>query len=401
MSPNRRDFLKRSTLLALAPTVPGFLARTARAAERDPDGRILVVLQLDGGNDGINTVVPFKDEGYARHRPILRLPAAQLLKVTDAVGLHPALADAGKLLESGQFAIVPGVGYPNPNRSHFESMAIWHTARLAPEERSGLGWLGQALDRAARPARGAPAALFVGGGLLPAALPGRRATAASLTRPDDFVLPPEARPVPAAPLPAPADDLAAFVQRSALDAYATADRMAEAARLQDGGARYPMTELAGQFRLMARLIKAGFGTRVYYARQAGYDTHSAQPGVHANLLAEFAGAVRAFLDDLAAAKLAEQVVVLAFSEFGRTVKENASAGTDHGTAGPVFLAGPRVHAGVQGAMPSLLDLDPQTGELRVDTDFRRVYATVLTNWLGLDAQPVLGGSFDPLPLLRT
>ncbi len=401
MYPSRRDFLKQSTLLALAPTVPGFLAHTARAARQEQDGRILVVLQLDGGNDGVNTVVPFQDEGYAKHRQVLRLPAAQLLKVTDAVGLHPALADAGKLLESGQFAVVAGVGYPNPNRSHFESMAIWHTARLSPEERNGLGWLGRALDGAARPVRGAPGALFIGPGLLPAALPGRRAVAASLTRPDDFVLPPEARPGRTASLPGAADDLAAFVQRSALDAYATAERMAEVARLQESGARYPTTELAGQLRLMARLIKAGFDTRIYYARQAGYDTHNAQLAVHAALLSEFAGAVRAFLEDLAAAKLAERVVVLAFSEFGRTVKENASAGTDHGTAGPVFLAGPRVRPGLQGAMPSLLDLDPMTGELRVGIDFRRVYATVLANWLSLDAQPVLGGDFEPLPLFRT
>jgi uncharacterized protein (DUF1501 family) len=396
---SRRDFLKHSALIALAPTVPGFLAQTARAAKSEREGRILVVIQLDGGNDGINTVVPFADDGYAKHRQILRLPTAQLLKVTDTVGLHPALTEAAKLLESRRFAIVPAVGYPNPNRSHFESMAVWHTARFDLEERNGLGWLGRALDGANPPARGGPASLFVGPGLLPGALPGRRAVAASLARPEDLVLPSGTRPARTGA--APAHDLAAFVQRSALDAYATADRMAEVARIQDSGARYPTTELANQLRLMSRLIKADFGTRVYYARQAGYDTHNAQPSVHAALLGEFAGALRAFLDDLATAKLAEQVAVLAFSEFGRTVKENASAGTDHGTSGPVFLAGSLVQAGLQGSMPSLLDLDPRTGELRVGLDFRRVYATVLQDWLGLDAKPVLGGGFESLPLFRT
>jgi uncharacterized protein (DUF1501 family) len=396
---SRRAFLKHSALIALAPTVPGFLAQTARAAKSKRDSRILVVVQLDGGNDGINTVVPFADEGYAKYRHVLRLPRTQLIKVTDSVALHPALIEAGKLLEGERFAVVPGVGYPNPNRSHFESMAVWHTARFDPKDRNGLGWVGRALDGVAGPARDGPASLFVGSGMLPDALPGRRAVAASLARPDDLVLPAAMRPkVPSA---VPAQDLAAFVQRSALDAYATADRMAEVARLEDSGARYPATELASQLRLVARLIKADFGTRVYYARQGGYDTHGGQLAAHAALLGEFAAAVRAFLDDLATGKLAERVTVLAFSEFGRTVKENASAGTDHGTSGPVFLAGSQVRAGLQGDMPSLLDLDPQSGELRVGTDFRRVYATVVENWLGLEAKPVLGGDFELLPLFRS
>ena len=303
----RRQFLQSSLasapLVALAPTVPCFLANSVRAGGQAASGRALVVVELAGGNDGINTVVPFADEGYAKHRRVLRLPATQLIKVTDDVALHPALIEAGKLLESGRFAMVPGVGYPNPNRSHFESMAIWHTARFDPEDRNGLGWIGRALDGVAGLARSGPDSLFIGSGLLPGALPGRRAVAASLARPDDFILPAGMRPKGTAAVPA--QDLAAFVQRSALDAYATADRMAEVARLEDSGSRYPATELASQLRLMARLIKADLGTRVYYARQGGYDTHGAQPAAHAALLGEFAGAVRAFLDDLATGKLAE------------------------------------------------------------------------------------------------
>jgi uncharacterized protein (DUF1501 family) len=153
-------------------------------------------------------------------------------------------------------------------------------------------------------------------------------------------------------------------------------------------------------RLLARLIKGGIGTRVYYARQGGYDTHATQLGPHAVLLRELSGAVKAFLDDLAAARLADRVTVLAFSEFGRTVKENGTAGTDHGTAGPVFLAGPSVKPGLVGTMPRLLDPDPTHGDLRVGLDFRRVYATVLENWLGLPARAALGGSFERLPLFR-
>jgi uncharacterized protein (DUF1501 family) len=397
--PTRRDFLKSASLIALAPTVPAFLARTARAAKPERDARILVVLQLEGGNDGINTVVPHADEGYAKYRRLLRLPADRLIKVTDAVGLHPAMGDAGKLLESGRLALLQGVGYPNPNRSHFESMAIWQTARLDRADQNDLGWLGRALDGAGRPAGGGPDSVFVGGGGLPVALRGRRSVASAMTRPEDFLLDPLARSVPGATA-SPKEDLAAFVRRSTLDAYATADRMAAVAAARDADTRYPTTDLAGQFRLMARLIKGGAGARVFYTRQTGYDTHSGQLGPHAALLGELAGAVRAFLDDLASAKLAERVVVLAFSEFGRTVKENASAGTDHGTSGPVLLAGERVKAGLVGKTPSLTELDPKHGDLKTGIDFRQVYAAALADWLGLPAELALGGTFERLPLFR-
>jgi uncharacterized protein (DUF1501 family) len=242
--------------------------------------------------------------------------------------------------------------------------------------------------------------VFVGTGPLPVALRGRRSIASAMTRPEDFFLAPEAKPKdPAAPQAK--DDLSAFVQRSALDAYATADKMAEIAKGADGNARYPATELAAQFRFMARLIKANIGTRVFYTRQSGYDTHAAQLGSHAGLLGEFSAALKAFLDDLAAAKLAERVTVLAFSEFGRTVKENGSAGTDHGTAGPVFLAGPGVKAGLVGEAPTLMDLDPKHGDLRMNIDFRRVYASISEDWLGLSAKSALAGSFEKLPLFKS
>jgi uncharacterized protein (DUF1501 family) len=402
---SRRDFLttslRGSTLIALAPSVPAFLARTARAAAPDRHGHVLVVIQLDGGNDGINTVVPFADEGYAKYRKILRLPTRQLIKVNNQVGLHPSMRDAGKLLQAGQLAIVQAVGYPNPNRSHFESMAIWHSARFDAEERNDQGWLGRALDDSKNLLPGIPASVFVGPGQLPVALRGRRSIASALTRPEDFCLAPEAKAKALLAPPEKKDDLAAFVQRSALDAYATADKMAEIAKGGDMGARYPETELGAQFRLMARLIKANVGTRVYYARHSGYDTHAGQLGSHASLLSEFSGASKAFLDDLTAAKVADRVTLLAFSEFGRTVKENASGGTDHGTAGPVFLAGPRVKAGLIGATPRLLDLDAEHGDLKMAIDFRRVYATVLEDWLALPAAAALAGSFEKLPLFKT
>src|SRR5262249_31034771 len=203
---SRRDFLRSSSLVALAPTVPAFLARTAHAAKPERDGKVLVVIQLDGGNDGINTVVPFKDEGYAKHRKSLRLAKEQLVKVNGEVGLHPALGSLGKVLEAGHLTIVQGGGYPNPSPSHFESMAVWQTARGDRRDHRGYGWRGRSLDEEAsrgREATGVPAMVFVGGGQMPLALRGRRSVASALTRPEDFLLAPEAKMGRA---PAPAEE---------------------------------------------------------------------------------------------------------------------------------------------------------------------------------------------------
>jgi uncharacterized protein (DUF1501 family) len=394
---SRRDFLKRSSLLALAPTIPAFLARTARAAAPDKDGRALVVIQLDGGNDGLNTVVPFGDNNYGRLRRALRVPTNELIKVSDGVGLHPSLKPAARLLEGGQLAVVQGVGYPNPNRSHFRSMAIWHTARFDPEEHKGLGWVGRALDAGPALRAGAPGSVFVGLESPPVALQGRRVPSSALARLEDFALAGDAEAGRAVAAPGDGDDLADFVRRVTLDAYAAAAKVKEAARADDG-AGYPGGDLAGRLRLIARLLKSGYGARVFYALQAGYDTHAQQAVPHAGLLYDLAAALAAFFDDLKAAKLAARVTVLAFSEFGRTVKENASGGTDHGTAGPVFLAGPGVRGGLGGAPPSLTDLD--AGEPKMTTDFRRVYGTVLEEWLGLPAKGPVGGDFKPLSLFR-
>jgi uncharacterized protein (DUF1501 family) len=390
----RRDFLKSSTLLALAPTVPGFLAQTAQAAPLERAGRVLVVIQLDGGNDGINTVVPFADEGYAKYRKALRLPKDRLVKVSKQVGLHPSLTGLGKLLEAGKLAIVQGVGYPNPNRSHFESMAIWHTARFEAEEHNGLGWLGRGLDSLPQPGT----AMSVGSGPPPVALRGRRAVASDIERLEDFTLSAGADPRRALASSGPADDLTAFVRRSMLDAYATADRLTAVASAKDQDARYPQSGLGTHLQLIARLLKAGIGARVYYTTQSGYDTHYAQLNAHANLLFEFSSALKAFQDDLLASGLADRVVVLAFSEFGRRVQENGSAGTDHGTAGPVFLSGAGVRPGLVGSTTNLLDL--QDGDLKMGLDFRRVYAAVLEDWLKLPADAALAGRFEKLPLFR-
>ena len=386
----------RSTLLAIAPQVPGFIAATARAAVPQREGRILVVIQLNGGNDGINTVVPYKDEGYVKHRSTLRLPTDKLLKISDSVGLHPSMTNAAKLFERGELTIVQGVGYPNPSRSHFRSMAVWHAARLDAESHSGPGWLGRVFDD--RLAAGEKAgAFFLGAGQPPAALRGRRSVAATLERADDLVLNTWADSRAAIGDKTDKDDLAAFVRRSALDAYATADQMA--AMAPDGEASSPDGEsLRGRLALISRLIKTGALARVYYTEHSGYDTHAGQLNTHANLLLELSEALGSFQAGLAAAGLADRVLTLCFSEFGRRVAENGSSGTDHGTAGPVFLAGTRVQPGLIGQTPSLTELED--GDLKTTVDFRSVYSAVLDHWLGLSAERALGGRFAPLPIVR-
>jgi uncharacterized protein (DUF1501 family) len=402
----RRELMKRCSLIALAPTVPGFLARLARAADAKADDRILVVVQLDGGNDGLNTVVPYGDEGYAKQRDKLRLVAKDLLKLNDEVALHPAMRAAAELFESQRLTIVEGVGYPNPNRSHDVSMAIWHTARFDPADHKSYGWLGRALDTKITSAsdRASPALLRVGDGALPTAVIGRRAVAGGFSRLDELTasgdigqrLAADIKPVDATPSDVDAtDDLADFARRATLDAYATADSVSRAAA-KTAGQGYPSTALGQHLGTIARLIEAQLPTRVYYAAQSGYDTHAVQLPRQATLLRELSGALKAFLDDLAASHLADRVMVLCFSEFGRRVAENGSAGTDHGTAGPVFLAGGGARAGLVGQRPSLADLDQ--GDFKMTVDFRRVYATLLDDWLGIDSQAVLGERFERIKI---
>jgi uncharacterized protein (DUF1501 family) len=386
----RRDFLKSSSLLALSPTVPLFVARTAQAATADKDRRVLVVVQLDGGNDALNTVVPHADPNYEKLRPKLKIAKKNLVRLSDALGLHPSLKPLEPLLQAGHLAVLPGVGYPNPDRSHFESMAIWHTARFDPEERQGYGWIGRALDPRAGTA-------YAVGAAVPRALRGRRSSAVALSRVEDVLLsdPAIARQAIG---PETQDDLLSFVRRQAVEAHQAADKLGKLAAGDDSG-RYPGSGLAERLKLVARLLKSDLGARVFYTVQSGYDTHASQTFTHAGLLADLAGAIAAFFDDLKAAKLADRVTLLTFSEFGRTIKENGSVGTDHGTAGAVFVAGPGVRGGVAGTMPSLTDL--AGGEPKMTTDFRQVYAAVLEDWLGLRAGEVLAGSFERPGLFRS
>jgi uncharacterized protein (DUF1501 family) len=418
MHPTRRELiglgLGSSTLLACGQAVPLFLARSAAAMADDKrtagKGRILVVVQLDGGNDGLNTVVPFRDDEYRKHRPTIQVPAADVRKIDDHVGLHPSLEGFSKLLEQQRLAIVQSVGYPNPNRSHFESMAIWQTARL-DQDKAAPGWLARAINELPAPDGDAPGLHVHDAMPLPRSLAGGRHVIPSLDRLEQFRrrlgVPASAGPAAqaealdqlATQTSGAPDSLLQFVERCSLITYASSARLE---RLRQNQASAPSSYpdfyiLARRLRLIAQLIKAGLSTAIYYTHLDGFDTHSAQLQQHSQLLRHLGQSLVAFLDDLEKSSEADRVLLLVFSEFGRRLSENGSAGTDHGTAAPVFLLGRPVKPGLQGPYPDLTHLDD--GDPRHAIDFRRIYATVLDRWLAVPHHQVLGSAFDPLPLL--
>jgi uncharacterized protein (DUF1501 family) len=392
---SRRQFLHQSALVSLAPLVPTFLSRSVTAADAKQDDRILVVIQLDGGNDGLNTVIPYADENYARFRRELRIKTDDILKLDDAVGLHPAMKAAAELFHDNRLTIVQGVGYPNPNRSHFESMAIWHHARLTTDEHDGNGWLGRAAE-AMQPRNTSTAdSIYIGADAVPVALRGRRANALSLQNESDLQL---NSTVGWAVPTTDSSDITDFVHRTLAQSFDAARQFRESNQLQTSSTSdYPDSKLAHKLQLVSKLLKLGGQTRVYYVSQSGYDTHAAQLYQHSQLLREFAGALKAFMNDLKAANLDERVVVLAFSEFGRRDEENGSAGTDHGAAGPIFLASPAIRHGLIGNHPSLTALDE--GDLKMAIDFRQVYAAILDQWLRIDPVPILGEQLPPIELI--
>ena len=396
---SRRDLLCRSSMISLAPLVPGFVARTVGAAEPDRHGRILVVIQLDGGNDGINTVVPYKDEGYPKNRRELRLDSRELIKLDGqaGIGLNPAMKPWDKLFEDGHLAVVHGVGYPNPSRSHFESMAIWQSAQSDSLKRDGYGWLGRGLDAAGRLPTGAPAAILLTRSELPLAIRGRRATATAMTQPEDFTLDRDAYPRGDAGDIA-IGPLASFIkrERSTPMLSRTNSRYLCTA---GSGVNYPRTSLAERLSMVARLIAPGSAAG-FTTRSSPVTTPTAcRPDSMPTCLPSWRARFGRFTTNCGCAGLDNRVAVLCFSEFGRRVEENGSSGTDHGTAGPVFLVGSRVQGGLVGTPPSLVDLDAE-GDLKMTVDFRRVYASVLEHWLGISLRPILGESYAPLSVFR-
>ena len=409
MPTTRRDFLSAAlgstTVISVGTAVPAFLLQAAAAEPEPRRNTVLVVIQLTGGNDGLNTVVPYTDEVYRKNRPELAIGRGQVLKVDSQVGLHPAMEGFDRLLQSNQLCIIQGVGYPNPNRSHFESMDIWHTCHRQSDGRTS-GWLGRYLDAASdSTANGDLAGLHLGTEQRPLALAAHRLNVPSIQSLARFRLQDLENSRLARTLATlsqrpsgPTDDLLGFVRSSTRAALSASQRVEEASQEYTSATKYPGSPLAQKLRTVAQLIDADLGARVFYVELDGFDTHSVQADAHAGLLKQLSDATAAFLDDVTQHGHGQRVLVMTFSEFGRRVKENASQGTDHGEAAPMFLAGERVEAGLVGHHPSLTDL--ADGDLKHSIDFRQVYSTILEDWLGWKSVPILGDRYQPIRAVK-
>jgi uncharacterized protein (DUF1501 family) len=434
----RRHFLRTSMLGAAATwTLPVFLEKTffaldAMAADAltqtvtGKDGTILVVLQMAGGNDGLNMVVPFADDAYHRARPRLAFAPENILKLDDYAGLNPKLTGLKSLYDEGHLAVVQGVGYPNPNRSHFRSTEIWQTASDANRNLSE-GWIGRYFDNFCAGAD--PTVGIAVGEEMPEAFAAKTPTGITFSRPEQFRYRTsgprsgrmsaeefffrqlnESEGGDAALAPSNGASVGAiagrtesrmstldFLQRTALDAQMSSDKILEIARKSKSTVVYPPGQLAASLNIIARMIGGGLGTRVYYASQGGFDTHAGQLNAHERLMGELNDAVATFVSDLKQQGNFERVLLMTFSEFGRRVAENANGGTDHGAAAPMFVLGGTVKPGLFGKYPSLTDLD--RGDLKFNVDFRSVYGTVLDQWLKAPSEKVLGRKFPTLALL--
>jgi uncharacterized protein (DUF1501 family) len=420
----RRAFLHRGlTFASLAATAPAFLEHTARAMALPlgsmltsqpgvPEERVLVVVQLGGGNDGLNTVVPYGEPAYYQRRPTLgirepgaggRNEGALVVDADRGIGLHPNLAGFKELLDDGVASIVQGVGYPNPNRSHFTSMDIWHTANT---DAQGNGWIGRFFDNTCGGTPDPEGAIAIGR-TAPLAMIGDvqkpvsfesaelfrwlgKDLHASLEKPYDAINRGGALEG------VPAEGQLGFLMRTALDAQLSSDRIRSAVG-QRSLVPYPGGALSGQLQLVAAMIRHGLKTRVYYVSLGGFDTHANEAPQHGNLMRQLGDALNAFHKDLKAQGNSGRVLTMVFSEFGRRVAQNASGGTDHGTAAPMYLVGDMVRPGLLGAHPSLTDLDG--GDLRFNVDFRCVYAAILEDWMGADARTVLGAEYRKAKVL--
>jgi uncharacterized protein (DUF1501 family) len=432
----RREFL-RSTVLtgALSWTVPAFLANTfaalqAEAAEKatqvttGKDGRILVILQMAGGNDGLNTIVPFSNDYYRRARPRIGIPEKEVLSINDEVGFHQNLSGFKDLYDAGQLSIIQGVGYPNPNRSHFRSTEIWQTA-CDTGKIEQYGWLGRFFDNTCK---GCDPTIAVNiGRQMPQAFAAKTPKGISLENPQNyrFITSERGRAGEMSEesyrkLNEPENEMAEnsgdtigslhgaanhsgsvldFLERTALDAQVSSDKIRSIANRVDTKGEYPGSQLGNSLKLVAKLIGGGLPTRIFYVSQGGYDTHTNQAGAHQRLLKDLGDGMKAFVADMKAQGNMSRVLVMTFSEFGRRVAENASSGTDHGAAAPMFVVGDKVKAGLLGKYPSLAPQDLFQGDLKYSVDFRSVYAGVLERWLNTDSAAVLGKRFEPMEIV--
>jgi uncharacterized protein (DUF1501 family) len=401
MATSRRDFLKAAVgapaVLSLGSVAPAFLQRAAAADPTPGADRVLVVVELSGGNDGLNTVVPYDNDEYGRGRKTLRMTKRDVIQIADDLGMHSEMSETKRLLDDGHLGIVQGVGYPNPHGGHPESMRVWQTARLDAEF-CQTGWLGRAIDAAS-----------AGGGLCPGAFVGQ--TRRPLTVNAAKTVVPTIRSIHDRKLTATgvpgnasedASPLLQEIERRTQSAQAHAAAVEQV--IQSGGRReYPNTPFGNNLRIVAQLIEANVGTRIFKLDGGGggdiggFDNHAGQKDNHAALLHRLSQGVAAFVNDLKRRGLLDRVVLITTSEFGRTIRENGRRGTDHGSAAPMLVVGGQVRPGLIGEHPSMTELE-NNGPAH-HTDFRQVYAALLDGWLGIDSQVVLGEKFETVKLL--
>ncbi|HXA42787.1 MAG TPA: DUF1501 domain-containing protein [Candidatus Solibacter sp.] len=411
----RRAFLKGGfTVVSVGMAMPSIFSKAVEAAGVSSqngtfidNGKTLIVIQMAGGNDGLNTIIPWADPSLAKLRPTLKQTEDKLaFKLNDRLGAHSALAPLKDLWTSNQLAVVENVGYPNPSLSHFQSMDIWETMDLEGRQ----GWLGKYLaglvDKDGHPLSG----IGIGTSFNPA-LNAISAPVATFTTPQSFTLegagatPGETQLRVAAldkvyrayPESAP---YAALLHQTELNTMAASQMLQQAGAKYAPMATYPMGPFGNGLQVLAEAVVENLGMRVGYITLGGFDTHRAQSGTQDRLLALLASGIQALLADLKAHGRSQDVAVMTWSEFGRRAQENGSAGTDHGTAAPLFLAGEGVKGGVYGDPPALDKLD-KNGNLPFQTDFRQVYATVLEGWLKVPADTVIPSSYQSLPLLQS
>ncbi len=406
----RRDFMRQMAVVSVGLGVPAVFAKATAAAKAEASAgttRTLIVVQLAGGADGLNTVVPYADGRYRDLRPALAIPEAEVLRLDERTGLNPALSGIKTLYDEGKVAIVQGVGYPNPSFSHFKAMDIWQTAD--PEGKAREGWLGSYFD-SLTDVDGHPLTGLSAGRSLPPAFRAQTTTVPSVGSLDTFALQApaavagkrEASLVQLYDAYKPENTPYAALLDNTVDAALSSSRMLNAAHAAYKPAvTYPESSLASGLRLLAELIDAGEGSgptplRVGHVTLGGFDTHTQQAGELTPLLTGLSDALTAFWRDIEAHGHGDDVAVMTWSEFGRRVPENGQAGTDHGSATPMFLLGNRVKGGLHGDAPSLTNLD--NGNLQFSVDFRSVYAGVLESWLEASAKDVLGQQFEPLDL---
>ncbi|MBI4851601.1 MAG: DUF1501 domain-containing protein [Acidobacteria bacterium] len=415
MAHSRRDFLKGTlSLLTLSLAAPTFSFESSKAfAAGTSPNKILVVVQLDGGNDGLNTVVPYSDKAYYAARPNLAIPETSVLKASDKVGFHPVMTKFKGLFDQQKIAVIQNVGYPNPNLSHFQSRAILNRADpTTREEVFQLGWLGKYGDLKSNSDN--PLSIVnLGDGrgslALPKSLVGNKILPSSINSfplyqfltdaqyPSDrnnqvntFVKSNSANSTSS-------DFL--YIGQTGLDAVSSSESLQTGIKKYTPAIKYPENSLGVQLQMAAQIIAGDLGAEIIHVTLGGFDTHSGQKDDQEELLTAISESFDAFYQDLVRLGKADKVLVMAFSEFGRRVRENGSAGTDHGTSGPMFVMGNAVKGGLYGNSPDLTNLD-SAGNTVFDIDFRAVYGTVLSDWLQTDSQAVLGSKFENIGFIN-